>query len=103
MLGSLKSWLADLLDGTNQQTSERNLLMLIAGAVLCYVALRISVSYARMIWNGGHATPSDVGLLSAVIVPLAALAGAVYTIRNGEIQVGKQKENEEAEKCKSPE
>jgi hypothetical protein len=95
MLGSLKSWLADLLDGTNHQTSERNLLMLIAGSVLCYVALRISVSYARLIWNGGHATPADVGLLSSVIVPLAALAGAVYTIRNGEIQVGKLQEKEE--------
>jgi hypothetical protein len=98
-LGTLFSWFGALLDGTDHRTSERNLMMIISSGILCYVALKIGLSYARMVWNGGHANPSDVGLLSAVIVPLAALAGAVYTIRNGEIQIGEKEE----EKCKSRE
>jgi hypothetical protein len=82
-------WLGSFLDPTQPKTSANFLAMLASTTVLCYVCVKIALALALQVEKGGHVTMPDVCLLATACVPLAALAGAVYSLKpDGSMQVG---------------
>jgi hypothetical protein len=84
-------WAASFLDPTQPRTASNLLAMLVSTGVLCWTCIRVTLALARMVEHGGHCTTADVLLLAAASLPLAALAGAVYSLKpDGSMQIGSQ-------------
>ena len=87
---ALPKWAASFVDPTQPQTQSNLLAMLASTAILCWACARLALALARQIEKGWHCALPDVLLLASASLPLAALAGAVYSLKpDGEMQVGR--------------
>jgi hypothetical protein len=82
-------WFSGFFDALDPRKSMKRAAMAAATGTLCYGAVKMSNACAWIIANGKHLDQWDVIALSALIVPLAALAGAVYVFKkDGTFEVG---------------
>ncbi len=72
------AWAVGFTDGTKAEQSAKHLLTLVAGFTLCRGAAIIYRAIAHNIYLNRPVDMGAVYALSAMVVPVAALAGVIY-------------------------
>ncbi len=74
----LLAWAVGFTDGTKAEQSAKHLLTLVAGFTLCRGTAIIYRAIAHTIYQNKPVDMGAVYALTAMVVPVAALAGVIY-------------------------
>jgi hypothetical protein len=80
LMGTLR-WLGGFFDATNPGQSMKRLLMALSGFTLCRGTIIMCKAIAHQIYMGRPVDMGMVAALTALTVPVAALAGVIYLLK----------------------